>query len=74
MAFHPDNTLISNREMLTELVLLPFRALGRALVRLTETNSRTQSLRAVAAITDAQLAARGLTRAEAVAEAFRHDV
>ena len=74
MAFQTDNSLISNREMLVELALAPFRLIGRVFVYMTENNSRAQTLRALSAITDEQLAARGLTRAEVVSMAFRHDV
>lgn len=74
MAFQSDNTLISNREMIVQMALVPLCALGRGLVYLTENNSRAQTLRALAAVSDEQLAARGLTRAEVVAMAFRHDV
>lgn len=74
MAFQSNNTLISTRELIVELALTPFRALGRGMVYLTENNSRAQTLRALAAISDEQLAARGLTRAEVVAMAFRHDI
>jgi hypothetical protein len=73
MAFHSDNTLISNREMLVELALAPFRAIGRVLTNLAENNSRTQALQAIAAISDEELAARGLTRAQAISMTFRHD-
>jgi hypothetical protein len=73
MAFHSDNTLISNREMLVELALTPFRAIGRVLINLAENNSRTQALQAIADISDADLAARGLTRAQAISMVFRHD-
>jgi uncharacterized protein YjiS (DUF1127 family) len=74
MAFQSDNTLISNREMLGQLALAPFRAIARAIIFMAESNSRAQTLRALAAMTDDQLAARGLTRAEVVSMAFRHDV
>lgn len=73
MSLRPDNTLISNREMLTELVLTPFRALGRLIERLAENNSRTQAIAAVNAIPEAELRAKGLTRADAIAMVFRHD-
>ncbi|WP_411891098.1 DUF1127 domain-containing protein [Yoonia sp. SDW83-1] len=73
MAFQTDNTLISNREMMIELVLTPFRAIGRWFISLAENNSRTQALRQINNMTDADLAARGLTRAEAVNMMFRHD-
>ncbi|WP_322890182.1 MULTISPECIES: DUF1127 domain-containing protein [unclassified Yoonia] len=74
MAFQTDNTLISTRELIIELALTPLRALGRGIVYLTENNSRAKTLRALSAISDEQLAARGLTRAEVVAMAFRHDI
>ena len=73
MAIHTDNTLISNRELLVALALKPFQAIGRLLTSLAENNSRTQALAAIAAIPDADLAARGLTRAEAISMTFRHD-
>ena len=74
MAFQTDNTLISTRELIIELALTPLRALGRGIVYLTENKSRAKTLRALSAISDEQLAARGLTRAEVVAMAFRHDI
>ncbi|WP_019954558.1 DUF1127 domain-containing protein [Yoonia vestfoldensis] len=74
MAFQSDNTLMSTGEMIVELAMTPLRALGRGIVYLTENNSRAQTLRALAAISDDQLAARGLTRAEVVAMAFPHDI
>ena len=40
MSIRPDNTLISNREMLLELLATPFRALGALLHHLAENNSR----------------------------------
>ncbi|SFS21732.1 DUF1127 domain-containing protein [Yoonia litorea] len=73
MSLRPDNTLITNREMLTELVLAPFYALARGIERLAESNARTQALRAVSDMTDAELKAKGLTRAEAAAMVFHHD-
>ena len=73
MALRPDNTLISNRELLTELVLAPFRAIGRALEHMAVSNSRTQAIQEIAAIPDDQLRARGVTRAELISMTFRHD-
>jgi hypothetical protein len=73
MSIRPDNTLISNREMLLELLATPFRALGTLLHYLAENNSRTQALQAIAAIPEAELRAKGLTRADAISMAFRHD-
>lgn len=73
MAIRPDNTLISNREMAIELLLAPFAAFGTLMHNLAENNSRMQALQALSTITDAELQARGLTRADAVSQTFRHD-
>ncbi len=73
MAIRSDNTLISNSEMAIELVMLPFRAIGNFIYKVAENNSRTQALQAINAITDEELQAKGLTRADAVSMAFRHD-
>ncbi len=73
MATRSDNTLISNREMLLELLAIPFRAIGALLHNLAENNSRMQALQTLAAIPDAELRAKGLTRADAVSMTFRHD-
>ena len=73
MSIRPDNTLISNREMLLELLATPFRALGALLHHLAENNSRTQALQAIAAIPEEELRAKGLTRTDAISMAFRHD-
>lgn len=73
MALRPDNTLISNRELITELLLAPFYALARGIENYAESNARTQALRAVADMSDAELRAKGLTRADAIALVFRHD-
>jgi hypothetical protein len=73
MAFQSDNTLITNREMFAELLAAPFRALGRLMIFLGDNNSRTQALQSIAALSDAQLSARGMTRADAVSQVFRHD-
>lgn len=73
MALRPDNTLISNRELITELLLAPFYALARGIEKYAESNARTQALRAVADMSDAELRARGLTRAEAVRMVFPYD-
>ncbi len=73
MSLRPDNTLISNREMLIELVLTPFRALGAAIENYAVSNARTQTLQAIAAIPEEELRAKGLTRADVVSMNFRHD-
>ncbi len=73
MSLRPDNTLISNREMLLELLVMPFRAIDKLLHNLAENSSRMQALQTIAAIPEADLRAKGLTRAEAVSMTFRHD-
>lgn len=73
MALRPDNTLISNREMLTELVLAPFRAIGRTLEHLAVSNARTQALQEIATIPEEKLKAQGLTRSDLINMTFRHD-
>ena len=72
MAFHSDNTLISNRELLTELALVPFRAIGRVMVNLSQNSANAVALRDLASVSDDALAAKGLTRAGIVSRAFRH--
>ena len=73
MPIRPDNTLISNREMLLELLTIPFRSIGQLLHNLADGSARMQTLQAVAAIPEADLRAKGLTRADAVGLTFRHD-
>ena len=73
MSLRPDNTLISNREMLLELLVMPFRAIDKLLHNLAENSCRMQALQTIAAIPEADLRAKGLTRAEAVSMTFRHD-
>ena len=69
MTIRPDNTLISNREMFVELaekVVAPLARLitSSPLYAAVETLNRTS---------DAELAAKGLTRAQAAEQLFRQD-
>ncbi|MFO8125163.1 DUF1127 domain-containing protein [Yoonia sp.] len=73
MSLRPDNTLISNREMLLALLAAPFLAIGAALQSIALNTAHAQTLRELAAISDEELQARGLTRADIVSMAFRHD-
>ena len=73
MSLRPDNTLISNREMLLELLAAPFRAISAVLQRWATSTARMQTLRELNAITDEELQMRGLSRAELVSMTFRHD-
>lgn len=74
MAIQADNTLISNREILIEVVMKPLRALGHLLELMAENNSRTKALTAISAIPEEELQAKGLTRADLVKMTFHHDV
>ena len=74
MALQPDNTLITNRELITELLLSPFVALADGIEKLVTRNARTQALRAVAEMSDAELAAKGLTRSEMASMVLHHEV
>ena len=62
MAYQADNTMISNREMLVELITAPFRSLLEFLIRMAEADPRMVALRTLSETSDAELAARGLTR------------
>ncbi len=73
MATRATNTLISDREMLVELAILPFRKIGEWLTSLAESNSRTAALQAIADLSEEELAAKGTTRAELISQTFRHD-
>lgn len=66
MSSLPNSHLITNFEILTELAATPFRALGNALIRSAERNPRYLAVQKINALSDAELAALGLTRAEAV--------
>ena len=73
MAIRPDNTLITNREMLIELVSKPLLVIEIALAALGSSRARTQTLDAVAAIPEDTLQSNGMTRADAISMTFRHD-
>lgn len=73
MAIRPDNTLISNREMLLELISVAFRPFATAFHAMAANSTQMQALERIAAVSDAELQAKGLTRAQAVSMTFRHD-
>ena len=74
MAFHHDETILSNRANLRDLVLAPFRAILRGFIWLGENSAYAKQLHAIANMTDGQLAARGLTREEAIAKVFHRGI
>lgn len=53
-----------------KLLAAPFQAIGNALIYLAESNYRVKQLEDLAALTDEQLAARGLKREEIVLKVF----
>ncbi len=69
MALHIDNTLISNREMFAEL----FHKIGDALRGLVTGSPRYAAVETLNRTSDAELAAKGLTRAQVAEHLFRHD-
>ncbi|MDA5556612.1 DUF1127 domain-containing protein [Shimia sp. MMG029] len=56
---------------LGKLLAAPFRAIGNGLIALAENNSRVQQIETLNAMSDAQLAERGLRREEIVRHVFR---
>ena len=74
MTFHTDNTLISNREMLADLVMTPLRAVGRFIVHVAEASAQARALHEVNNMSDAALESAGLTRSQAFQLVLsRHD-
>ncbi|MFN3664213.1 DUF1127 domain-containing protein [Yoonia sp.] len=65
MTFHTDNTLISNREMLVDLVMTPVRAVGRFIVHVAEASAQARALHEINNMSDASLKSAGLTRSQA---------
>lgn len=74
MAYHDMNRMMSTSEMVLALVASPFQKLGAALSRMGYKTARAQWLAQVNAMSDAELAQRGLTRAEAVQLMLRAQV
>ena len=74
MAHHEMNTLMTTPEMIWELVAKPIRiaaaSVGNALVAMAENSSQMQAARRIAEMSDEELAALGVTRAEAVQRAL----
>lgn len=62
MAYDTNNTLITTFEMLCELAITPFRAVGRGISVLVDTGRRIGKLRALPGKSDASLATKGLSR------------
>ncbi|MEL6838961.1 MAG: DUF1127 domain-containing protein [Pseudomonadota bacterium] len=69
MALRPDNTLISNREMFVEL----FHKIGEIFAALVTRSPRYAAVETLNRTSDAELASKGLTRAQVAEQLFRHD-
>ncbi len=65
MARHNMNTMMTTSEMVLALLAVPFQRLGEALARHGARSARAQWLAQLNATSDAELAAKGLTRAQA---------
>jgi hypothetical protein len=62
MTYHADNTLISNRELLGELIAVPFRTVFNFLVAMAEADPKMTALRELSQKSDAELEAIGRSR------------
>jgi len=71
MAYHDMNTMMTTREMVLALMAKPFIALGEFLSHGSYETSRMGPLASLQKLSDADLAKRGLTRAQAVQLALR---
>ena len=74
MAHHDMNRMMSTREMVWELLALPFRTIGAGIVGVFQNafsaESRLEAARKVAEMTDEELSKRGMTRAQAIQAAL----
>ncbi len=74
MAHHEMNTLMSTPEMVWELITTPLRkaaaAIGHTLEHWAEASSYMQAAQRVANMSDEELKALGVTRAEAIQQAL----
>ncbi len=72
MSYTVDNTLISNREILGQLLSKIGSAIAVPFTAMIKSSASYAILEELNATTDEELAAQGLTRAEAVERAFGH--
>jgi hypothetical protein len=71
MSTYNMNTMMTNREMALAVVALPFYAIARSLRNIGQNSSRVQRLNELNAMSDAELAAQDLTRAQAAQQILR---
>lgn len=62
--------IIASRPRIADAVLAPFRAIGRGLIRMAENSSRMKAVERLNALSDEELAARGLNRVDEVRRIF----
>lgn len=63
-------TNFSSDRSLTDILAAPFKAVGRTLISIAESGPRMEQVRRLNAISDEELAERGLTRADVVRRIF----
>lgn len=73
MSYTVDNTLISNREMFGQVVSKIGNAIAAPFIAVMKNSGQYATLQQLNNTSDAELAAQGLTREEAVQLLFRHD-
>lgn len=69
MSTYNMNTMITTREMVVSFLALPFQAIAKFFTKLQ--SARMEQLDVLNAMSDEDLAARGLTRAQAVQAILR---
>ncbi len=71
MSTYNMNTMMTNREMAMAVVRVPFQAVKDAFLGFTHAVSRAEQLETLNEMSDEDLAARGMTRAEAAQAVLR---
>ncbi|MFT4915545.1 MAG: hypothetical protein ACI9ND_002261 [Yoonia sp.] len=72
MSTYNMNSMMTNREMAIAVLALPFRAIASFLRSMASNTSRMRQLDDLQALSDAELAKRGLTRAQAALQMLRN--
>jgi uncharacterized protein YjiS (DUF1127 family) len=72
MSTYNMNSMMTNREMAVAVIALPFRAIASFLRGMAGNTSRMRQVDDLHAISDAELANRGLTRAQAALQILRN--
>ena len=72
MSTYNMNSMMTNREMAIAVLALPFRAIASFFRGMASNTSRMHQLDGLQALSDAELAKRGLTRAQAALQMLRN--